>query len=144
MMRSEMPLAGLPTGPALLQNPVLNKGTAFTDAERDAFGLRGLLPPRVCTQDEQVERVLKPAPEEQRSREVHLPIALQDRNETLFYRVVMDDPGHDAAASTRPPSGRRARNTAIFSAARAACILRPRTGAESREIWQLAASPTCG
>ena len=46
-------------GVDLLQAPILNKGTAFTEAERDALGLRGLLPPRVSTQAKQVMRVLE-------------------------------------------------------------------------------------
>ena len=46
------------TGLEWLHNPVFNKGTAFTEAERDALGLRGLLPPHVQTMDEQVKRVL--------------------------------------------------------------------------------------
>src|ERR1035438_7901347 len=45
-------------GAAVLADPLLNKGTAFTDRERDALGLRGLLPPRVFTMDEQVQRSL--------------------------------------------------------------------------------------
>ena len=49
----------LPRGVALLRDPVLNKGTAFTDAERDALGLRGLLPPHVSTLGEQAQRVLE-------------------------------------------------------------------------------------
>ena len=40
-------------------DPVLNKGVAFTEQERDAFGLRGLLPPRVSSQEEQVCRALE-------------------------------------------------------------------------------------
>ncbi len=43
---------------ALLRDPLLNKGTAFTEAERDTLGLRGLLPPCVLTMETQVERVL--------------------------------------------------------------------------------------
>jgi len=42
----------------LLRDPLLNKGTAFTEAERDALGLRGLLPPCVLTMETQAERVL--------------------------------------------------------------------------------------
>ena len=45
-------------GLALLHDPLLNKGTAFTEAERDALGVRGLLPPHVLSQDEQAERAL--------------------------------------------------------------------------------------
>lgn len=78
-------------GSDLLQDPVLNKGTAFSNAERDAFGLRGLLPPRVMTQDEQLARILpgvrsKSTPLEQ----YEYLVALHDRNVTLFYRLVMD------------------------------------------------------
>ena len=48
-----------PRGTALLRDPTLNKGTAFSDHERDVLGLRGLLPPHVATQDEQLARVLE-------------------------------------------------------------------------------------
>ncbi len=50
---------GLKQGLDILHDPLLNKGTAFTEAERDALGLRGLLPPHVSTQEEQVARVLE-------------------------------------------------------------------------------------
>ena len=78
-------------GVRILHDPVRNKGTAFTDAERDKLGLRGLLPPRVHSMAEQELRVLgnvraKPTDLE---RYLYL-IALQDRNENLFYRVVMN------------------------------------------------------
>jgi malate dehydrogenase (oxaloacetate-decarboxylating)(NADP+) len=43
---------------ALLRDPLLNKGTAFTEAERDALGLRGLLPPHVLSMNEQVARFM--------------------------------------------------------------------------------------
>lgn len=46
-------------GADLLHEPLLNKGTAFTERERDALGLRGLLPPRITTQQEQLARVLE-------------------------------------------------------------------------------------
>src|SRR6266404_3176510 len=80
-------------GAALLNEPVLNKGTAFTKDERQQFGLEGLLPPSTDSLDRQVERVLghldsKPNDLE---RYVYL-VALSDRNETLFYRTVMSDP----------------------------------------------------
>jgi malate dehydrogenase (oxaloacetate-decarboxylating)(NADP+) len=81
----------LKRGADLLNDPALNKGTAFTDAERDAFGLRGLLPPRVMSQAEQLARILpgvrsKPSPLEQYA----YLVSLHDRNVTLFYRLVMD------------------------------------------------------
>ncbi len=84
--------ADFPRGVKLLHDPVWNKGTAFTQAERDALGLRGLLPPTVQSQDEQVMRVM----ENLRAKTTDLEryiflVSLQDRNETLFYRVVMDN-----------------------------------------------------
>ena len=84
--------ADFPRGVKLLHDPVWNKGTAFTQTERDALGLRGLLPPTVQTQDEQVMRVM----ENLRAKTTDLEryiflVSLQDRNETLFYRVVMDN-----------------------------------------------------
>ena len=79
------------TGIALLQDPRYNKGTAFTEAEREALGIRGLLPPRVFTLDEQLERVMENFREKDSAIERYIfMVALQDRNETLFYRTVMD------------------------------------------------------
>jgi malate dehydrogenase (oxaloacetate-decarboxylating)(NADP+) len=77
----------------VLNNPALNKGTGFTEQERRDLGLVGLLPAGIETIDQQVERVLghlaqKPTDLE---RYIYL-IGLQDRNETLFYKVVMSDP----------------------------------------------------
>jgi malate dehydrogenase (oxaloacetate-decarboxylating)(NADP+) len=82
-----------PRGTALLREPTLNKGTAFTDVEREALGLRGLLPPRVSTQDAQVARVME------NFHRLESPLAkyimlesLHDRNEALFYRVLTQYP----------------------------------------------------
>ncbi len=80
-------------GIALLDDPVRNKGTAFTAEERVRFGIEGLLPQSVESLDRQVERVMshldgKPTDLE---RYIYL-IGLSDRNETLFYRAVMSDP----------------------------------------------------
>jgi malate dehydrogenase (oxaloacetate-decarboxylating)(NADP+) len=77
------------SGVALLHEPALNKGTAFTEEERDRLGLRGLLPPRVLARDQQLQKVLesfrsKPSDLE---KYVYL-ISLQDRNERLFYQLV--------------------------------------------------------
>jgi len=78
-------------GAALLHDPLLNKGTAFTEAERDAFGLRGLLPPHVNTQEGQVRRVMDSLRRKTSDLEKYIYlVSLQERNETLFYRVVMD------------------------------------------------------
>ena len=82
----------LPTkGVDWLHNPVFNKGTAFTEAEREVLGLRGLLPPHVQTMDEQVQRVMANFRAKSSDIERYIQIVgLQDRNEMLFYRVVMD------------------------------------------------------
>ncbi len=75
----------------VLRDPLLNKGTAFTEKERDALGLRGLLPPHVLSQKEQVDRVLL------NLRKMADPLdkfvalnSLHDRNESLFFRVLCD------------------------------------------------------
>lgn len=88
-----------PTGPLdvplrgadLLNNPLLNKGTAFTHEEREQFGLTGLLPSAVLTLEQQVAREL----DNIRARSTDLGkwitlSAIQDRNETLFYRILVD------------------------------------------------------
>src|SRR3954467_8128325 len=76
---------------ALLADPLLNKGTAFTERERDALGLRGLLPPRVFTLEEQVERSLAAIRRKADALEKYIYLTnLQNRNEVLFYRLVLD------------------------------------------------------
>lgn len=78
-------------GVDLLHDPATNKGTAFTEAERDALGLRGLLPAHVQAQQEQVKRVLANLRRESTPLERYIfLIALLDRNETLFYRTLVD------------------------------------------------------
>ncbi len=80
-----------PRGAALLTDPLLNKGTAFTERERDALGLTGLLPPRVFTLEEQVQRSLAAVRRKPDALEKYIYLTnLQNRNEVLFYRLVMD------------------------------------------------------
>ena len=80
-----------PRGAALLTDPLFNKGTAFTERERDALGLRGLLPPRVFTLDEQVQRSLASVRRKPDALEKYIYLTnLQNRNEVLFYRLVVD------------------------------------------------------
>jgi malate dehydrogenase (oxaloacetate-decarboxylating)(NADP+) len=82
----------LPIGVDLLHNPLYNHGTAFTEAERDTYKLRGLLPPRVITQEQQVQRALENFGKKPNDLEKYIYlIGLEDRNETLFYRLVMDN-----------------------------------------------------
>ncbi len=83
---------GLPHGAELLQDPILNKGTAFTEAERDALGLRGLLPPRVLSEELQITRILESVHKKNSPLEKYIYMAgLQDRNATLFYRLLIDN-----------------------------------------------------
>ncbi|MCS6867440.1 NAD-dependent malic enzyme [Thermus sp.] len=89
--RGERYLEPYVTGFLLLRLPLLNKGTAFTEEERRALGLEGLLPPHVNTLEEQKERVYR------RYRLIGTPLEkhiylrhLQDRNEVLFYALLVD------------------------------------------------------
>ena len=81
----------LPHGLELLHDPLLNKGSAFTPEERDELGLRGLLPPHPASISEQVGRVMTAyrAKPNELEKFIYLT-SLHDRNETLFYRVVVD------------------------------------------------------
>ena len=77
------------TGADLLGQPLLNKGTAFSEAERDAFHLHGLLPPHVGTLEQQVVRRLKALRAQESDFERYALLRdLQDINETLFYALV--------------------------------------------------------
>ncbi|RPJ33470.1 MAG: NAD-dependent malic enzyme [Verrucomicrobiaceae bacterium] len=83
----------LPRGVALLANPLLNKGTAFTEEERDALGLRGLLPPRVFSLDEQLVRAYANFQHRAEPLDKYVFLTLlQNRNETLFYKLLETHP----------------------------------------------------
>jgi malate dehydrogenase (oxaloacetate-decarboxylating)(NADP+) len=80
-----------PHGIDLLHDPLLNKGTGFSEAERDELHLRGLLPPRVFSLAEQQQRIMENFEGKQSDLERYIfLLALQDRNETLFYRTLID------------------------------------------------------
>ncbi|HEY2469227.1 MAG TPA: NAD-dependent malic enzyme [Terracidiphilus sp.] len=81
----------LPHGMDLLNNQGLNKGTAFTEEERIHLGLHGLLPPQVETLDEQAMRAYEAYQRKDDDLERHIYLrALQDTNEVLFYRLLLD------------------------------------------------------
>lgn len=77
------------TGESLLEHPLLNKGSAFTTDERRDLGLLGLLPPHVATMEEQLARTYENYCRKDTDLERYIFLAsLQDRNETLFYRLL--------------------------------------------------------
>ena len=78
-------------GHLLIEDPLLNKGTAFSDQERSQFGLVGLLPPHIDTLEEQVERSYEAFCDFQNDIDKHIFLRqLQDENATLYYRLLLE------------------------------------------------------
>jgi len=78
-------------GYSVLSDPWLNKGTAFTESERAALGLTGLLPSRVLNLDQQAQRAYRQCSQQASDLDKNVYLtALHDRNEVLFYRVLTD------------------------------------------------------
>jgi malic enzyme len=101
------PIAVSLEGHEIVSQPFLNKDTAFSMAERDAFGLRGLLPPHVATLEEQVTLELEHVRRKSDDLERYIGLAaLQDRNETLFHRVLADHLDEFMPAVYTPTVGR--------------------------------------
>src|SRR5438128_2405323 len=89
--QSKSALRDLPVGMDLLDRPLLNKSTAFTEEERKKFGLHGLLPPQVESLPEQVVRTYEAYQRKKDDLERHIYLrALQDTNEVLFYRLLLE------------------------------------------------------
>lgn len=75
----------------LLQNPILNKGTCFTLEERKRYKLKGLLPPKVLTMNDQIDRILENIRKKPNALEKYIMLmALHDRNRNLFFKVIME------------------------------------------------------
>ncbi len=92
-MKMAAPTHEHPTGYGLLHNPRLNKGTAFTEAERRAWGLEGLLPPAVTTMPLQIARRHAEIAALENDLQKYLVLSdLQVRNETLYCAILMSDP----------------------------------------------------
>ncbi len=88
---SKRPLYIPYAGPSLLEMPLLNKGSAFTQEERLAFNLIGLLPQKVETIEDQLERVYRQYQQCHSDLERHIHLrAIQDDNETLYFRLVSE------------------------------------------------------
>ncbi|VEJ55756.1 NAD-dependent malic enzyme [Pragia fontium] len=86
---SKRPLYIPYAGPALLETPLLNKGSAFTEEERAAFNLQGLLPEAIETIEEQAERAYRQFQGFKTNIDKHIYLRnIQDTNETLFYRLI--------------------------------------------------------
>ena len=93
-------------GMEVIQDPLYNKGTAFEPAERDRLGLRGLLPPKVSSMDEQCARIMLRLRSFEDDIQKHMYLSeLHDRNETLFHRVVVRHIGELAPLIYTPTVG---------------------------------------
>jgi malate dehydrogenase (oxaloacetate-decarboxylating) len=78
-------------GHLLIEDPLLNKGTAFSEEERSEYGLMGLLPPHIDTLEEQAERSYEAFSDFQNDIDKHIFLRqLQDENETLYYRLLLE------------------------------------------------------
>jgi malate dehydrogenase (oxaloacetate-decarboxylating)(NADP+) len=86
-------MTSTPRGLALLRDPRLNKSTAFTEAEREALGLVGLVPEGIDSEDTQAQRTMLQLGQKPTDLEKYIFLSqLQDSDETLFYRLLMADP----------------------------------------------------
>ena len=114
-----------PSGYDLLRNPRLNKGTAFTETERRAWGLEGLLPPAVTTLELQVARRHAEIANLDSDLQKYLVLSdLQARNETLYYSVLMSDPATYMPLVYTPTVGEACQKFGHIFVSRAACICR--------------------
>jgi malate dehydrogenase (oxaloacetate-decarboxylating)(NADP+) len=103
------------SGHELLRNPRLNKGTAFSEAERRAYGLEGLLPPVSTTLDLQVARLHAELAVIEDDLQKYLLLSdLHARNETLFYAVIMSDVAHFMPIVYTPTVGEASQKFDMF------------------------------
>src|SRR5262245_8665910 len=92
-MTGNGPAADLPRGVHLLRDPRLNKSTAFTEPEREALALTGLVPEGIDTEENQLFRVLLQLSQKTTDLEGYIYLSsLQDNDETLYYKALMSDP----------------------------------------------------
>jgi malate dehydrogenase (oxaloacetate-decarboxylating)(NADP+) len=83
------------SGISVLENPALNKSTAFSEEERELLGLTGLLPDKTESIELQLQRVLKQLGYKTNDYERYIYLMnLLDHNETLFYKTIMSDPAY--------------------------------------------------
>src|SRR6266566_3400689 len=152
-IKTAAPMSGHPAGYDLLRNPRLNKGTAFTEAERRAFRLEGLLPPAVTTMALQVARRHAEIAALQDDLQKYLVLSdLHERNETLYYAILMSDPAAYMPLVYTPTVGeacqrfahifRQPRGMYLPITARAPDVLRQLDRLEINRINQLVVEPT--
>src|SRR3981189_2859443 len=90
----------------VLREPELNKSTAFTEAEKEALGIVGLLPDVTETEDLQLSRVMMQLGHKSTDLDRHIYLVnLLDHNEVLFYRTVMSDPARFLPLAYDPTTG---------------------------------------
>jgi malate dehydrogenase (oxaloacetate-decarboxylating)(NADP+) len=95
MATDQMLRADVPRGVHLLRDPAFNKSTAFTEAERDALGLTGLVPDGMDTEENQLARVHLQLSHSSTNIEKYVYLSnLQDNDETLYFKTLMSDPAH--------------------------------------------------
>ena len=135
-MTSEAPTestpGSIPRGRALLNDPTNNKGTAFSQDEREKFGLEGLLPTRVEDIDEQCARIRDKYDRLHDDLERHIFLrAVQDSNQTLFYAFVENNLIETLPIlSTPQPLASRAKSSATSIDAPSDCSSATRTATE--------------
>jgi hypothetical protein len=114
-----------PAVPGVLDDPILNRGVAFSAAEREALGLTGRLPSAVLTLAEQAQRAYRQLQDQgsDLAKNVYLE-QLHDRNETLYYKLLGDHLAELLPVVYDPRSGRRSRSTRTSTGGRGASTSR--------------------
>jgi hypothetical protein len=119
---STAPVSTSLRGRGLLNDPTLNKGTAFASSERQAHGLGGLLPPRIETTDEQCARLRDKFDRLYDDLERHIFLrALQDTNQVLFYAFAGRPSPRCSRCCTRRRSAWRANSSVTSTVGRSGC-----------------------
>jgi len=112
-------------GIEVLRDPSLNKSTAFTEEEKQALGIVGLVPDITESEDLQLQRVMLQLAQKGTDLERYIYLSnLLDHDETLFYRTVMSDPARFCPSCTIRRSARLASNSVTSTARPAACTYR--------------------
>ncbi|MEZ4847666.1 MAG: hypothetical protein R3B93_03375 [Bacteroidia bacterium] len=123
-------------GVKLIHNPVFNKGTAFSKSERQTLGLRGLLPPKVISQDLQADRIMTNLHKNSDDLEKYISmVSLQDRNENLFYYVIQRHLEELMPIIYTPTVGKACQNSGIFTGDQEGYIYLLKTKGTSKKYY---------